>query len=79
MPDPSQFRHYQIVQDADGNNVELVRNGEQVAVMAIDTQRLEQHMAVYIVMCCWSRWQTASPSRTPAGKSSAAAIRPWRG
>jgi len=41
MPDPSQFRHYQIVQDADGNNVELVRNAEQVAVLAFDTQRLE--------------------------------------
>ncbi len=41
MPDPSQFRHYQIVQDADGNNVELVRNAEQVGVLAFDTQRLE--------------------------------------
>lgn len=41
MPDPSQFRHYQIVQDADGNNVELVRNAEQVAVLAFDTQRLD--------------------------------------
>jgi hypothetical protein len=41
MPDPSQFRHYQIVQDADGNNVELVRNAEQVAVLAFDTQRIE--------------------------------------
>lgn len=41
MPDPSQFRHYQIVQDADGNNVELVRTAEQVAVLAFDTQRLE--------------------------------------
>ncbi len=41
MSEPSQFRHYQIVQDADGNNVELARNAEQVAVLAFDTQRLE--------------------------------------
>ncbi|WP_395744085.1 hypothetical protein [Prosthecobacter sp.] len=41
MSEPSQFRHYQIVQDADGNNVELVRNSEQVAVLAFDLQRLE--------------------------------------
>lgn len=41
MSEPSQFRHYQIVQDADGNNVELVRNAEQVAVLAFDVQRLE--------------------------------------
>lgn len=41
MSEPSQFRHYQIVQDADGNNVELVRNAEQVAVLAFDMQRLE--------------------------------------
>ncbi|MBB5033628.1 YML083C domain-containing protein [Prosthecobacter vanneervenii] len=41
MSEPSLFRHYQIVQDADGNNVELVRNSEQVAVLAFDTQRLE--------------------------------------
>ncbi len=41
MSEPSQFRHYQIVQDADGNNVELVRNSEQVAVLAFDVQRLE--------------------------------------
>lgn len=41
MSEPSQFRHYQIVQDADGNNVELVRNAEQVAVLAFDIQRLE--------------------------------------
>ena len=26
MSEPSQFRHYQIIQDADGNNVELVRD-----------------------------------------------------
>lgn len=41
MSEPSLFRHYQIVQDADGNNVELVRNSEQVAVLAFDLQRLE--------------------------------------
>jgi len=41
MPEPSLFRHYQIVQDADGNNVELVRNSEQVAVLAFDLDRLE--------------------------------------
>jgi hypothetical protein len=41
MPEPSLFRHYQIVQDADGNNVELVRNSEQVAVLAFDIERLE--------------------------------------
>ena len=41
MSEPSQFRHYQIVQDADGNNVELIRNSEQVAVLAFDLQRLE--------------------------------------
>lgn len=41
MSEPSQFRHYQIIQDADGNNVELVRDGGQVAVLAFDMQRLE--------------------------------------
>lgn len=41
MSEPSQFRHYQIIQDADGNNVELVRNAEQVAVLAFDVQQLE--------------------------------------
>lgn len=41
MPEPSQFRHYQIIQDADGNNVELVRDAGQVAVLAFDMQRLE--------------------------------------
>ena len=41
MPEPSLFRHYQIVQDADGNNVELLRSAEQVTVLAFDTQRLE--------------------------------------
>ncbi len=41
MSEPSQFRHYQIVQDADGNNVELVRDAGQVAVLSFDMQRLE--------------------------------------
>lgn len=41
MSEPSQFRHYQIIQDADGNNVELVRDAGQVAVLAFDMQRLE--------------------------------------
>jgi hypothetical protein len=41
MPEPSQFRHYQIVQDAAGNNVELARTADQVAVLAYDNERLE--------------------------------------
>lgn len=41
MPEPSLFRHYQIVQDSEGGNVELVRNQDQVAVLAYDTRRLE--------------------------------------
>lgn len=41
MPEPSLFRHYLIVQDADGNNVELTRNAEQVNVLGFDTRRLE--------------------------------------
>lgn len=41
MPEPSLFRHYQIVQDSGGNNVELARNSSQVAVLAFDTHRLE--------------------------------------
>lgn len=41
MSEPNQFRHYQIVQDADGNNVELVRNADQVAVLAFDSVRLD--------------------------------------
>lgn len=41
MPEPSLFRQYQIIQDPDANNVELVRNAEQVAVLAFDVQRLE--------------------------------------
>ncbi len=41
MAEPSIFRHYQIVQDAGGNNVELARNTEQVAVLAFDRERSE--------------------------------------
>ena len=41
MPEPSLFRHYQIVQNVDGSNVELARNDEQVNVLAFDTQQLE--------------------------------------
>jgi hypothetical protein len=41
MPEPSLFRQYLIVQDADGNNVELTRNAEQVNVLGFDTRRLE--------------------------------------
>ncbi|TDU71367.1 hypothetical protein EI77_02491 [Prosthecobacter fusiformis] len=37
MPEPSLFRQYQIVQDADGSNVELIRDANQVAVLAFDT------------------------------------------
>lgn len=41
MSEPSLFRHYQIVQDAEGSNVELIRSSEQVCVLAFDNQRLE--------------------------------------
>lgn len=41
MSEPSQFRHYQIIQDAGGNNVELVRNADQVSVLSFDMTRLE--------------------------------------
>lgn len=41
MPEPSLFRHYLIVQDADGGNVELVRDSDQVCVMGFDTRRAE--------------------------------------
>lgn len=41
MPEPSLFRHYQIVQDAGGNTVELIRETNQVAVLAYDTERQE--------------------------------------
>ena len=41
MSEPSLFRHYQIVQDAEGSNVELIRSSEQVCVLAFDNLRLE--------------------------------------
>jgi hypothetical protein len=41
MPEPSLFRHYQIVQDTEGNHVELTRNDEQVNVMACDTVQMQ--------------------------------------
>lgn len=41
MSEPSLFRHYQIVQDAEGSNIELIRSAEQVCVLAFDNQRLE--------------------------------------
>lgn len=41
MPEPSLFRHYLIVQNADGNNVELTRNADQVNVLGFDTRRVE--------------------------------------
>ena len=41
MSEPHQFRHYLIVQDVDGSNVELERSAEKVAVLAFDTVRLE--------------------------------------
>ncbi|MEN3943207.1 hypothetical protein WJU23_18050 [Prosthecobacter sp. SYSU 5D2] len=41
MPEPSLFRHYQIVQDADGSNIELIRDRDQVAVLAFDSRQLE--------------------------------------
>ncbi|MCP5557347.1 MAG: hypothetical protein H7A55_06305 [Verrucomicrobiaceae bacterium] len=41
MSEPNQFRHYRIVQDSDGNNVELVRSAEQVVVLAFDTVRMD--------------------------------------
>lgn len=41
MAEPSIFRQYQIVQDAGGNNVELARTSEQVAVLAFDRERCE--------------------------------------
>ena len=40
MSEPSLFRHYQIVQDAEGSNVELIRTAEQVCVLAFDNKRL---------------------------------------
>jgi hypothetical protein len=41
MSEPSLFRHYLILQDAEGSNVELVRSAEQVAVLAFDNECLE--------------------------------------
>ena len=41
MAAPNQFRHYLIIQDAEGSNVELGRTSEQVAVLAYDTHNLE--------------------------------------
>lgn len=41
MSEPHQFRHYLIVQDTDGSNVELERSAAQVTVLAFDTVRLE--------------------------------------
>ncbi len=41
MPEPSLFRHYLIVQNADGNNVELTRDADQVNVLGFDTRRVE--------------------------------------
>lgn len=41
MSEPHQFRHYLIVQDGNGTNVELDRSAEKVAVLAFDTLRLE--------------------------------------
>lgn len=40
MASPTQFRQYLIAQDAEGNNVEVVRTAEQVGVLAFDQQRL---------------------------------------
>jgi hypothetical protein len=40
MSNPTQFRHYLIAQDAEGNNIEVVRSGEQVGVLAFDSQRM---------------------------------------
>jgi TPR repeat protein len=39
MAGPTQFRQYHISQDAEGNHVEVVRNEEQVAVLAFDAVR----------------------------------------
>lgn len=41
MSEPHQFRHYLIVQDAAGANVELERSADKVSVLAFDTLRLE--------------------------------------
>ncbi|MEI6536060.1 MAG: Sel1-like repeat-containing protein kinase family protein, partial [Verrucomicrobiaceae bacterium] len=39
MSSPSLFKHYLICQDVAGKNIELIRSGEQVAVLAFDSQR----------------------------------------
>ena len=41
MPEPRLFRHYLIAQDADGGNVELLRDADQVCILGFDTRRLE--------------------------------------
>ncbi len=40
MSSPTQFRHYLIAQDVEGNNIEVVRSGDQVGVLAFDSQRM---------------------------------------
>lgn len=40
MAAPTQFRQYLIAQDAQGNNIEVLRTGEQVGVLAFDVKRL---------------------------------------
>src|SRR4029079_5120438 len=35
----TQFRHYLIPQDAAGTNIEIARSGDQVGVLAFDSQR----------------------------------------
>lgn len=39
MAAPTQFRQYLIAQDAEGNNIEVVRTAEQVGVLAFDVKR----------------------------------------
>ncbi len=41
MSSPSQFKHYLICQDVAGKNIEIVRSGDQVVVLAFDSQRLQ--------------------------------------
>lgn len=41
MSEPHQFRHYLIVQDVAGTNVELERSADKVTVLAFDTVRLD--------------------------------------
>ena len=40
MAAPTQFRQYLIAQDAEGNNIEVLRTAEQVGVLAFDVRRL---------------------------------------